>query len=256
MTDALTVLQFTDMHLHAARDSRMRGVRTYDTFLLTIESAMSRPDWNADAIIVTGDIVQDESRAGYEIFRDMLSIYGLPVLCTPGNHDDPKLMTEILTSRPFQLDGSMRFDDWSVVLMSTHLLGEDAGGLGARRLERLDQTLKEHADQHVLLCMHHHPLPMGSRWLDGVALRDSTDLLQLIDRHRNVRALTCGHVHQASVRERNNVTYFTSPSTCAQFLPSSEYFALDKAPPGCRWFRLHSDGFVESEVHWVETAIE
>jgi len=135
--------------------------------------------------------------------------------------------------------------------VSTHLLGEDAGGLGQRRLASLGRSLAEHDDQHVLICMHHHPIPMGSLWLDAVALRDAEDFLQLIDRHENVRAVTCGHVHQASERDRNGVTYFTSPSTCSQFLPASEGFALDNRPPGCRWFELHADGQFESAVQWL-----
>jgi 3',5'-cyclic AMP phosphodiesterase CpdA len=27
----------------------------------------------------------------------------------------------------------------------------------------------------VIVYMHHHPLPMGSTWLDGVALRDAAE---------------------------------------------------------------------------------
>ena len=228
----------------------MRGVRTYDTLRRTLDSAMDNPAWQADVILVTGDIVQDESRSGYEMFCDLLSPYGLPVLCTPGNHDDPALMAELLNTRPFQLCGEARFDSWSLLLLSTYLVGEDAGGLGPRRLANLEKALAAHQDQHVLVCMHHHPIPMGSRWLDGVALRDSADFLQLIDRYPQVRAVTCGHVHQQSERDRNGVTYFSAPSTCAQFLPGSEFFALDERPPGCRWFELCDDGSLHTEVQW------
>jgi Icc protein len=101
--------------------------------------------------------------------------------------------------------------------------------------------------------MHHHPIPMGSLWLDAVALRDAEDFLQLVDASDNVRAVTCGHVHQASERDRNGVTYFTAPSTCSQFLPGSEGFALDDKPPGCRWFELYDDGRFESQVQWLDT---
>ena len=95
----------------------------------------------------------------------------------PGNHDDPKLMGEILTSGSFQLGGELRRGPWSMVLLSTFLAGEDAGGLGPARLQGLRQALAAHAGQHVLVAMHHHPLPMGSTWLDGVALRDAAGVL-------------------------------------------------------------------------------
>jgi Icc protein len=247
----LTVLQISDTHLHAAADSRMRGVTTYATFLAVLEHAQRDRRWPVDAILATGDIVQDESRAGYERFRAALEPLGVPVYAIPGNHDDPNLMGEILMSGDFQLGGELRRDSWSIVLLSTFLAGEDAGGLGPARLQGLKQALAAHTGQHILVAMHHHPLPMGSAWLDGVALRDSADFWQIVDRQRNVRAVICGHVHQAADRTRNHVRFLSTPSTCAQFLPGNEFFALDDRPPGMRWLELYADGSLETEVAWV-----
>jgi 3',5'-cyclic-AMP phosphodiesterase len=250
----LTILQISDTHLHAAADSRMRGVTTYATLLAVLEHAQRDPRWPVDAILATGDIVQDESRAGYERFRAALEPLGVPVYSIPGNHDDPKLMSEILTSGSFQLGGELRHGTWSIVLLSTFLAGEDAGGLGPARLQGLRQALAAHAGQHVLVVMHHHPLPMGSTWLDGVALRDAPAFWSLIDANPAVRGVVCGHVHQAGDRMRNRVRFLSTPSTCAQFLPGSDFFALDDRPPGMRWLQLHSDGRIETEVAWVSGA--
>jgi Icc protein len=250
---SLTILQISDTHLHAAADSRMRGVTTYATLLAVLEHARRDPRWPVDAILATGDIVQDESRAGYERFRAALEPLDVPVYSIPGNHDDPKLMGEILTSGAFHLGGELRRGPWSIVLLSTFLAGEDAGGLGPARLQGLRQALAAHAGQHVLVAMHHHPLPMGSTWLDGVALRDAAAFWSVIDAHPNVRAVVCGHVHQAGDRMRNDVRFLSTPSTCAQLLPSSEFFALDDRPPGMRWLELYDDGRVQTEVSWVAT---
>jgi Icc protein len=253
MSEPLTVLQITDTHLHATKNSKMRGVRTYDTYAAVLRAALAEPRRRPDVIVATGDLVQDESREGYEHFRESLETLGIPILVTSGNHDDPAMMAEVLDSQPFNVDRNLRFDSWSLIAVSTHLMGEDAGGLGERRLARLERTIAEHIDQHVLVCLHHHPIPMGSRWLDAVALRDADSFLQMIDRCENVRGVTCGHVHQASARDRNGVTYFSAPSTCSQFLPGSDFFALDHRPPGCRWFYLFADGRLESEVQWVNS---
>ena len=248
---ALTVLQISDTHLHATADSRMRGVTTYATLLSVLEHVQRDSRWPPDVIIATGDIVQDESRAGYQRFRATLEPLGVPVLSIPGNHDDPKLMDELLSSGSFQFGGERRLGPWSLLLLTTFLAGEDAGGLGPARLQGLRKALSAHAGQHVLVCMHHHPLPMGSTWLDGVALRDATEFWKVIDAHSHVRGVVCGHVHQASDRERNNVRFLSTPSTCAQFLPGSAFFALDERPPGLRWLELLPDGRIETEVSWV-----
>jgi 3',5'-cyclic-AMP phosphodiesterase len=248
------LLHVSDTHLHAAADSRMRGVRTYETFLAVLNRALRSPHWPPSGILVTGDIVQDESPAGYVRFRDSLEPYGLPVYCIPGNHDDPKLMDELLSRPPFQVSGEVRLDAWSLILLNTFLTGEDAGGLGEQRLRGLDAALRAHQGQHVLIAMHHHPLPMGSTWLDGVALRDAGAFLRIVDAHRHVRGVVCGHVHQASDRDRRDVRFLSTPSTCAQFLPGSEFFALDHRPPGMRWLVLHADGTMETEVEWLDAS--
>jgi Icc protein len=251
---AIEILQISDTHLHAAADSRMRGVTTYATLLDVLEHVQRNSSWPPDLVIATGDIVQDESHAGYERFRASLEPLGVPVASIPGNHDDPKLMDELLTGGAFQVGGEIRLDGWSVILLSTFLAGEDAGGLGPARLRGLRQALEAHSTQHVLVAMHHHPLPMGSRWLDGVALRDAAEFLSVVDEHANVRGVVCGHVHQASDVVRRSVRFMSTPSTCAQFLPGSEFFALDDRPPGLRWITLLPDGQIETTVDWVPRA--
>jgi Icc protein len=252
--DRVTILQITDTHLHAAPDSRMRGVTTHATFLAVLDQARRDPRWPADAILATGDIVQDESRAGYERFRAALEPLGVPVYSIPGNHDDPKLMSEILASGSFHFGGELRRGGWSIVLLSTFLAGEDAGGLGPARLQGLRRALAAHAGQHILIAMHHHPLPMGSAWLDGVALRDSAEFWRIVDAHPDVRAVVCGHVHQAADSKHNAVRFLSTPSTCAQFLPHNEFFALDERPPGMRWLTLKRDGSIDTEVAWLDGA--
>ena len=247
----LTILQLSDTHLHATADSRMRGVTTAETFAAVLERARGDERWPPDAVLVTGDIVQDESRAGYERFRRMLEPLDVPVFCLPGNHDDPKLMAELLTDGRFQVGGAARLDGWGLILLNTFLTGEDAGGLGDQRLGALAEMLRAHADVHVLVCMHHQPIPMGSAWLDGVGLRDAQRFLEIVDGFDNVRGVVWGHVHQASDRMRGNVRYLSAPSTCSQFKPNSEFFALDDKPPGMRWLHLGPDGSIETAVDWL-----
>ena len=47
---------------------------------------------------------------------------------------------------------------------------------------------------------------------------------------------------------RGNVRLLASPSTCVQFTPGSEDFAVDTLAPGYRWLRLLPDGTLETGV--------
>ena len=250
--DPAVLLQITDPHLHANASSRMRGVNTYDTFLAVLDHAQRASHWPPDAIIATGDLVQDESREGYERFKDCLAERDVPVLCIPGNHDDPNIMAEVLAQPPFQYCGEAQVGAWRLILLSTFVRSQDSGALGSKALAELNARLSVRTSTPTMICMHHQPVLMGSAWLDGVGLRDADRLMAIIDRHTQVRALVWGHVHQASDRMRGNVRLLSTPSTCAQFLPNNPYFALDDRPPGYRWIELFPDGRVETSVAWLE----
>jgi Icc protein len=246
-----TLLHLTDTHLYAAADSTMRGVNTLDTLNQVLAAVRDDSAWPPAGILATGDLVQDESRSGYERFRDCLAHLGTPVYCIPGNHDDPRLMEQVLSRPPFQVNGQIQLDGWTVLMLSTYVRGDDGGALDKAALVTLDVSLAQHAERHVLIVMHHQPIAMNSAWLDEVGLRDADEFLAVLDRHDNVRGVLWGHVHQVSDRQRNGVRMLSTPATCAQFLPNAEVFALDDKPPGFRWLRLYPDGTLETEVGWV-----
>jgi Icc protein len=43
-----------------------------------------------------------------------------------------------------------------------------------------------------------------------------------------------------------------TPSTCSQFKPLSDEFAVDNQPPAWRTLTLHPDGRLETRLRWVE----
>jgi Icc protein len=97
---------------------------------------------------------------------------------------------------------------------------------------------------------------MRSHWLDKVGLEDAEAFLALVHEHRNVRGVVWGHVHQALDCLVAGVRFMASPSTCAQFVPESEHFALDSRPPGYRVLELMPDGSIATEVVWLDNYAE
>lgn len=244
------LLQITDPHLYARADGKLRGVTTYPALLAALEHARAR-HWPVDAVLATGDLVQDDP-GGYQRFREVFSVLGVPVYCIAGNHDDPIAMAAELSGPPFQINGVARWQDWVVVMLDSCVPGHAHGLLSDATLEGLDRALATQRDEHALVCLHHHPVPMGSRWLDNVGLRNADAFFEVLDRHTNVRAVLWGHVHQLHEGMRNGVRLMSAPSTCAQFLPKSDQFAVDQRPPGYRWLELHPDGRISTEVVWVD----
>jgi Icc protein len=247
----IRLLHVTDPHLYAQRDATMRGVNTFESFQAVLQHVAAN-ERQPTAIIATGDLVQDETRQGYERFCKLVGESGVPVHCIPGNHDAPPIMSELLSNAPFHYCGDARYAGWQLIMLDTTARWHESGQMHAEELQRLDRTLAANPGQHALLCMHHHPTPMGSAWLDRINLLNSDEFLAVVERHNNVRGIVWGHVHQESDRELNGIRMLSSPSTCSQFLPNSETFHLDTTPPGYRWIDLMPDGHIETDVVWLD----
>lgn len=241
---------FTDPHLYGGESERLRGVATLPALTAALAQARLH-EWPPHAVLVTGDLVQDDP-AGYPHFRRLFGALGLPVLCVAGNHDEPQAMRRELAGEPFVLSGFVDMGKWRIVLLDSCLPGSASGAISEQSLASLEAALASAGQRHCMVCLHHHPVPMDSRWLDSVGLTNAAEFLHTIDRHKNVRAIVWGHVHQAYDALRKGVRLLATPSTCAQFLPKAQDFAVDQRPPAYRTLELRADGSLLTEVVWVE----
>jgi Icc protein len=247
----MQILQITDPHLYGSATARLRGVETDSSLRAALDDATARiPDY--EAVLVTGDLVQDD-KSGYLRFRSFFGNLKKPVLCIPGNHDEPEAMRKELNEAPFEICGAHEIGDWLFVMLDSYDPGCVGGRLTKNELARLDAALAQ-SSKHAMVCLHHHPIAMGSRWLDSVGLAEAHEFWRVIDAHANVRAVVWGHVHQAWDGKRGDVRLFATPSTGAQFLPASDRYAVDSRPPAYRSFELQADGRIDSQVHWLESA--
>jgi Icc protein len=247
---AMHILQITDPHLYGSASGRLRGVETDSSLTAVLDDAFARvPDYSA--VLVTGDLVQDDV-SGYLRFRSFFGGLTKPVLCIPGNHDEPAAMRKELNGAPFQICGTHEAEGWQFIMLDSYDPGHVGGRLTQTELARLDTALRR-SPKHAMVCLHHHPIAMGSRWLDTVGLAEPEALWRIIDSHAHVRAVVWGHVHQAYDGRRGDVRLFATPSTGAQFLPGSDRYAVDSRPPAYRSFDLHADGRIDTAVHWIDS---
>ena len=103
------------------------------------------------------------------------------------------------------------------------------------------------------MCLHHQPVPVGCEWLDEQMVADARAFFEVLGRFPHVRAVLWGHVHQELDRRKDDLRLLCSPSTCVQFLPGQEDFAVDTLAPGYRWLELEPDGNVRTGVSRAES---
>jgi 3',5'-cyclic-AMP phosphodiesterase len=252
--DSIRLLQFSDMHLVGDPAGRLRGVACLPALHAAMADAQRRCP-NPDALLLTGDLVQDDP-GGYRWIRHSFGHSKVPVLCLAGNHDLPDQMNAALAEPPFIVGGATQIGHWLIVMMNSWLPNSAKGALGSEQLEELRQTLRANRNSHVLVCMHHHPIAMRSDWLDRVGLEDSDAFIRIVRENSNVRGVLWGHVHQSLDSFVHGARFMATPATCAQFLPESSDFALDNRPPGYRVLELKADGSIATEVCWLESYAE
>ncbi|MGQ0383188.1 MAG: phosphodiesterase [Gammaproteobacteria bacterium] len=247
----MRLLQFTDTHIPGRPGMLVRGVATPATLARAIAHAGRRqPD--PDALLLTGDLVHDDA-CGYEELRRQFSAFHVPVHCLPGNHDEKAALKRGLAGPPFVHEFAMRRDNWVFVMLDSTVPGKDHGYLAAAELARLDAALAQHRGAHALVCLHHHPVPHGSRWLDQLMVMNAAAFFDVLDRHAGVRGVAWGHTHQPHDATRGKVRLMGTPSTCMQFAQGSPEFAVDERPPAYRWMRLGDDGSLDTGIEWVKS---
>lgn len=245
---SLRILQITDTHLFADVGGTLGGVTTDRTHVEVIERVLAE-HWPVDCILATGDLVHDGSESAYRRFKRNFEALGVRTLVIPGNHDDPAAMRRVFDRGRVTWSENAVLGNWQFIMLNSWQPDVAGGRLGESQLQTLARHLERHPRQHALIAVHHHPVAVNSDWIDGIGLADGAELMALIERFPQVRAVVWGHVHQAFDTTRGGVRLLGCPSTCIQFQPESAEFALDDRPPGFRWLQLHADGGLDTAVH-------
>ncbi len=246
------IVQFTDTHLFADPERALRGVCTLASFRRCIAAARD-DDWPPDAIVLTGDLAQDAEPGAYIALREALGVRSTTVYALPGNHDDPLAMQTLLVDDRFRYCGTHQIGPhWAMILLDSTIPGEVGGALTDAQIEALDLALRRHADRHCLVLLHHQPVPMGSAWIDADPLINADAFFATLGRRGNARGVLFGHVHQATDRLVGDIRVLSTPSTCGQFLPGSDTFAVDTRPPAFRRLALRADGSIDTVLIWLD----
>jgi len=206
------LVQLSDLHLREDRREPAERLEHAVRFLGALEP---RPD----AVLLSGDLVDEPSSAAYAQAHEMLASLGLPLHAIPGNHDDRDLLRARFGPGRAPAGAPVRFavscGPLRLIGCDSTSPGEEGGSLGAEQLGWLDDVLGEQPETPTLLALHHPPVATGVRSMDAIALasEDSAALETLLGAHAQVRAITCGHVHTTMTTAFAGRPLLVCPST-------------------------------------------
>ena len=205
---------------------------------------------DADLAVVTGDLTNDGDRACYEGLKARLDRLPCAWVAIPGNHDDRRLVAEVL-GMPTGPEGRIAFcrdtDAGRLIFLDTLIPGCAAGNgaVGEAQLAWLDATLAE-ARGPCWLFLHHPPAPVGSPF-DMIGLDDRAALAEVAA--GRVAMAFAGHVHSRIAGTWRGLPFQTMHAVSFQAPTLGtgwtwETFEPADAPPGYGVVRLSAEGAV------------
>jgi Icc protein len=190
------IVQLSDLHLRAGEDG-VGPAQRLERALQQVAELQPPPS----AVLLSGDLVDAPSEEAYAQALSLVGALRLPVHAIPGNHDDRDLLRAHFSASPSAAGApvNLAVDCGALRLVGcdTTQAGRDGGALDAGQLRWLEETLGEQPETPTLLAMHHPPVLTGVRSMDAIALAadDRVPLEAMLQRHPQVQAITCGHVH-------------------------------------------------------------
>lgn len=243
------VVQMTDCHLFKD-DSFMFGVRTNETFQKVVERIKKEELSDTDAIFLTGDLSQDESKESYQRLMAGLSDVSKNIYWIPGNHDCITTVTDTFKeNKQFIRTPYFKTDHWGFIFLNTKIDGKDHGYLSELELSHLKKSLEQSKEKSIAIVMHHHPAPLGTPLLDNCMLTNPDIFWEIIADYP-VKLIMCGHIHgDYSVKYNEKTTIEASPATCLQFTKGTTELKFENKI-GYKTYHFDNDDYTSQAVIW------
>ena len=216
----MTVLiaQISDLHVRPLGHAANRVVETnmmLDRALARIASHDPLPD----AVIATGDLVDEGLVAEYEMLKGLFARLPGPIYPVLGNHDDRDAFREVFGDGPWPGAGSIRYavdiGPLRLVVLDSLVTGKSHGRIEPDDLEWLDAELTAD-DRPTIIAVHHPPIPCGIISMDRTILRNGAEFGDVISRHRNVVLVIAGHNHRPITTAFAGTILMVAPGTAHQ----------------------------------------
>ncbi|MGL4666881.1 MAG: metallophosphoesterase [Saezia sp.] len=221
------LLQLSDIHVVPDVGKNSSWAEVGDAFHL-VGRWLGGLSTQPDAMIITGDLVDDGRLESYACLKSMLQEFDLPIYVIPGNHDNrehlkkscPEYMGNALSEGDGFIQYAVNVAGVRLVALDTLETGQHYGVLCDKRLEWLADTLAKDLNTPTIIAMHHPPFKTGMIFMDKVRLLQGADRLEsIILQNKQVKRIICGHQHRASTQCFANTLAIVAASASHQLTP-------------------------------------
>ncbi len=251
--NTIKLIQISDCHLFSNINKSHKKINPYQT-LKKLLSYIQQHESNANAILLTGDLSQDESTTSYQLLNQLLTqTLPYPHYWLTGNHDlHPQTITQLIKKNicPEYIDLN---EHWQIITLNSRWLHHTQGLIGIRQLNWLSQQLQDHTQKNTLIALHHPICTTNSAWLDRHIIDDADLFWQtILPFQQQIKGIIHGHIHQDQTWYINNIPIWSCPSSAYQFAVASKDYQRSEERIGYRVLQLHPDGEITTRVTRID----
>lgn len=208
-TPPVSIVQITDLHIKQPGALTYGKVDTADFLrraVVSLNAIVPRPD----AVVITGDLVDQGQEVQYRHLQNMLADLQIPYYLLVGNHDARNALRDVYRDSGYLREGPQDGDGECFIQYGVDIgplrflaldslsVGKAGGTLCAARLQWLEEALFEARDRPVVIGLHHPPFATGIGHMDGSVLDDlaTASLAAIVSRYSNVERVIAGHIHR------------------------------------------------------------
>lgn len=210
MSGRFLLAQISDTHVRADDNGAAA---------LQLQRAMAQARaYQADAILLTGDLVNDERESEYAVLAKAIADPPAPLFLMPGNHDDRARIRAAFPNHAYlprsgPLSYTLEQFPVRIVAVDQIVPGETHGMLTPAQADWLDRTLAAEPVKPTVVALHHPPFATHDLLFDRIGLRDGDLLAEAIARHAQVVRIICGHHHRVVVGQVAHAPAVIAPSS-------------------------------------------
>jgi 3',5'-cyclic-AMP phosphodiesterase len=204
------VAQISDTHIRADDDGAAA---------LQLQRALAQArHYQADAILLTGDLANDERESEYAVLAQTIADPPAPIFLMPGNHDDRARIRAAFPGHAYLprsggLSYALDMFPVRILVLDQIVPGETHGLMTQALADWLDRTLAAEPVKPTIVALHHPPFPTHDLLFDRIGLHVGELFADVIARHRQVTRIICGHHHRVVVGQVAHAPVIVAPSS-------------------------------------------
>ena len=214
----MLIAQISDTHI-VSPSEKAYGIADTAKSLSACITHINTLNPKPDIVLVTGDITNNGKYEAYIHAKNMFDQLEAPYYVIPGNHDNRDDVWSVFSTKNCLAkhkgfinyvieDHEIRF-----IALDSTILGKPGAEICSTRASWLDEQLNIKPDQPTIIFMHHPPVKCSILETDEDGFIGADLFGDVVEKHSNIKAILCGHIHlQAHINWRNTVVSI-APST-------------------------------------------